>query len=131
MNDVMENPSPTSETEACCLRPYIPTATLVACRKLVHEACAESEKLNAKHDKVEHDLRLAKIAASEAVKKVNALKRELAKLPYVSSFSKYDPARQAAWAEARIARAAAIAAGEPLKYETGEQATARMEGRPA
>ncbi|HLP07907.1 MAG TPA: hypothetical protein VK178_07055 [Opitutaceae bacterium] len=121
MNDAETYHGPRTEEDAATLRPFVPTETVLRLDDLSRAACAESEKQNARRSKLSAELKQATEAARAARQKVNALRKQLSQIPYLSAFREVDDARDKAWGLARDLRTAAIAAGQTLRRETAKE----------
>jgi hypothetical protein len=120
--------TPVDHAEADALRAYVPTDTLREISHLSAIDCADAEKRRKDY----YDANAQIDAAKERMRKDRALikQAEQKRKAYFSSplFARVDAARDAAWAAARVARNAAIAAGEAPKFETLDQCNARVKG---
>ncbi len=120
--------APATPAEADALRAYVPTQTLHAIAELSKSESIECEKRRKDY----YDAKKAIDDAKERMRKDRALIKamEAKRKPYLSTpmYQRTDAARDAAWQAARIARDAAIAAGESPKFETLAECSARVEG---
>lgn len=120
--------APLSAIELDALRAYVPTETLLQINAISKAECAECDKANRELDAANKAIADAKERMRRdraLIKQMEAKRKAHFARPL---FPRSDAARTAAIEAAKVARAAAIAAGEAPKFETLAECTKRVEG---
>lgn len=119
--------APVTAAELDTLRAYVPTETLRRIAEISKAECAECDKANREFEAVKKAITEAK----ERMRRDRALIKQMEQKKKAHFarplFPKSDAARTAAIEAARVARAAAVAAGETPKIETLAECSARLE----
>lgn len=120
--------APVTAAELDTLRAYVPTETLRQMNEISRGESAECEQASRAYEEVGREV--AEIKARMKKDRQRLKQLDLKRKAYFARplFPKSDAARTAAIEAARVARAAAIAAGESPKIETLAECSARVKG---
>ena len=113
--------------ELDALRAYVPTETLRKMNEISREESAECEKARSAYEDVGREVAVIKARMKNDRQRLKKLDKKRQAYFARPLFPKSDAARTAAIEAARIARAAAIAAGESPKIETLAECSARVQ----